>query len=158
MVAAVEERDLEVDHRIARQISASGRLMDSLLDRRDVLPWDRPAKDIVHKDNAAAPRQRFHTDLAVAKLAMSASLLLMTALRLGMPADGLAIGHLRGLQGHFRMIAALQPGNDGLDMRLPCPGDQKLVRLRVAEEPYHLIFFHQLMEGRAELVFIGAGL
>ena len=58
-------------------------VLDALLDRRDVLPRDRAAEDVVLELEVAAARQRLDPDLAVAELAVAAGLLLVPAVRLG---------------------------------------------------------------------------
>ena len=58
----------------------------------------------------------------------------------------------------FGVVAALQLGDDRFDVRLPGARDEKLVGLRIAEEPDHRVVFHQLVQRRRELVLIGAGL
>ncbi len=43
-------------------------------------------------------------------------------------------------------------------MLLSGAGDQKFLGLRIAEEAQHGVFFHQLVEADAQLVFVGAAL
>ncbi len=76
----------------------------------------------------------------------------------GLSANGFAIRHLRRLQRHLGVITLLQPRHDRLNVRLPRTGNQKFIRLRIAEEPNQQVFFHQLVNRRRELVFIGAAL
>ena len=83
MIRAVEDGGLEVDHRVSGQESAHARVLDPLLDRRDVLPRNRAAEDVVLELEVAAARQRLHADLAVAELPVPARLLLVAAVRLG---------------------------------------------------------------------------
>ena len=40
----------------------------------------------------------------------------------------------------------------------PVPGDQEFLGLGIAEEAQHGIFFHELVDARAQLVFVGAAL
>ena len=61
------------------------------LDRRDELPRDRAAEDVVDELEVAAARQRLDLDLAVAELAVAAGLLLVPAVRLGRRRDRLAV-------------------------------------------------------------------
>src|SRR5215831_1200787 len=85
---------------------------------------------------------------------MPASLLLMTTLHVGAAANGLAIGHFRRLQVHFGVIALLELRNRDLDMLLAGARDQELLGLVIAEKAKHGIFFHQLVDARAKLIFI----
>ena len=56
------------------------------------------------------------------------------------------------------MVALLEAADDGFNVRLARAGDEELVGLRVAEEADQQIFFHQLVDGGGELVFVGAAL
>ena len=78
--------------------------------------------------------------------------------RLGLGADGFAVGHLGRLERDFGVVALFEAADDGLDVRLAGAGDEELVGLRVAEEANEQVFFHQLVDGGGELVFVGAGL
>ena len=73
-------------------------------------------------------------------------------------ANGLAIGNLGRLQVDFGVVAVLQLGDHHFDVLLAGAGDQELLGLRIAEEAQHGIFFHQLVDAVAQLVFIGARL
>ena len=43
-------------------------------------------------------------------------------------------------------------------MRLARAGNEELVSLRIAEEPDHLVLFHQLVQSGSEFILVGAGL
>src|SRR6202034_770700 len=68
VIAAVEDCYLDVDHGISGEKSASSRLANALLNRRDVLTWNCAAEDVVFKHHAASAGQRLHANLAVAVL------------------------------------------------------------------------------------------
>ena len=116
------------------------------------------AEDVVDELEFAPARQRLHLDLAVAVLAVAAGLLLVAALHVGFAADRLAVRHLGCLQVDFGVVALLQLGDDDFNVLLPGPRDQELLGLRIAEEAQHGIFFHELVDAGAELVFVGAAL
>ena len=97
-------------------------------------------------------------DFAVAKLAVTAGLLLVAALRVGFAADGFAIGNLGRFQRDFSVVALLEAADDGLNVRLAGAGNQELVGLRIAEEANEQVLFHELVNGGRELVFVGAAL
>ena len=84
VVAAVVDRRLEIDDRIAGQIAARGRLDDALLDRGNEVAGNGAAEDFVGELEAAAAGQRLHPDLAVAELAVAAGLLFVPSLGLGL--------------------------------------------------------------------------
>src|SRR5437773_527553 len=95
MVAAVDQPDLHVRHREARQNAALERLHHAGFDRLDVLLGYRAAKDFVDELEAGACRERLHADLRHAVLAMTAGLLDVPPFGFRRPADSLAIGNLR---------------------------------------------------------------
>ncbi len=129
---AVEDRGAEIDHRVAGQEAAEPRVLDALLDRRDELPRDRAAEDVVDELEVAAARQRLEPDLAVAELPVAAGLLLVAAVRLGRRGDRLAVGDARQLEVDLDAEPALQLRDGDLDVRLALAGEQQLLGLRVA--------------------------
>ena len=95
MVAAVDERDLDVDEREAGEDAAVARLADALLDGRDELLRDDAADDLVVEDEARAALVRLDAQLDVAVLAVAAGLLdVLVVLDDGLR-DRLAVGDLR---------------------------------------------------------------
>ena len=158
VIAAVVERDAEVDDGIAGKVSARCRLLNSLLDGGNEVARDGSAEDIVDELKAGAALERLDANLAVAELAVASGLFFVAAMRVGASPDGFAIRNLWRLERDLGMVAAAKFGDDGFDVRLACAGDQELVGLRVAEEAKEKIFLHQLMNGGRELVFVGAGL
>ena len=74
MVGAVDELDLDVDDREAGEDAGLHRLRDAGVDRRDVLPRDRAADDLVLELVAGARLVRRHVDHDVAVLAAAAGL------------------------------------------------------------------------------------
>ena len=78
----------------------------------------------------------------------------MAPLHVGVAANGLAIGHLRGFQVDLGVVAVLHLRDRDFDVLLARAGDQKLLRLRIAEEAQHGVFFHQLGQVHAQLVFV----
>ena len=99
--------------------------------------------------------QRLHLDLAIAKLSVAAALLLVTPMRVGFAANRFPVRNLWSLKHYFRVITLLQLGDDDFNMLLASSGNEKFLRLRVAEEAHHLVLFHQPMKTIGQLVFIG---
>ena len=102
MVLAVQQADLEVDHRVAGEVAAPAGLLDALLDRRPVVVRDGAAEDLVGELEVLAARQRLDLDLAVGELAAAAGLLLVPAVAVGGLEDGLAVGHLGRMEDRRR--------------------------------------------------------
>ena len=158
MIAAIVDDGFEIDHRVAGEVTADGRLDNALLDGRDEVAGDGAAKDFAGKLEAAAAGERLHADFAVAELAVAAALLFVASVSLGLAADGFAIGDLGRFQRDFGVVALLEPRNDGFDMRLAGAGDEELIGLRIAEEADKQVLFHELVDGGGQLVFVGARL
>ena len=77
--------------------------------------------------------------------------------RFGLGANGFKVGNLGRFERDLGVIALFEAADDGLDVRLACAGDEELVGLRVAVEADEQVFFHELVDGGRELVFVGAG-
>ncbi len=159
MVLAVDERDAEVDHRVARKHAALGGLLDALLDRRAVVLRDRAAEDLVHELETAALRERFDVDDADAELAASAGLFLVLAFDvLDLLLDRLEVGHLRRVQDRLDAELALHLRQRDLDVNLARARDEQLGGLRVAADAQDRIFLGQARQGRRDLLFVAFGL
>ena len=78
MIRAVGDGDPEIDDRVTGEVAAHPRVLDPLFDGRHELAWDRAAEDVVDELEIGSARQRLHSDLAVAELAVAAGLLLVT--------------------------------------------------------------------------------
>ena len=100
------------------------------------------AEDFVDELEVSAVGQRFHLDLAIAELTVSARLLLVATLHVGLAANGLAIRHLWRLQDDLGVVAVLQLRNHDFDVLLAGSRDEEFLGLRIAEEAQHHIFFH----------------
>ncbi len=151
MVAAVEHRDLDVDHGIPREHAFSHGLLDALVDR-----WDEPARDGTAFDLVdefvARAGVRLKTQPAIAELPRAAGLLLVTALRLGGLRDRLAIRDAHGKQTHLDARLLLAARDQHVDLRVAHGGEHRLVRFLVAGDMDRRVVFGRAREERAELV------
>ena len=96
MIGAVDQRGPQVDHWIAGQDTGLHGLLDALVHRRDVLPWDGPPHDLVDELVAASRPGWLEVDHRVPVLAPAARLADVAGLDLvDRLADGLAVRHLR---------------------------------------------------------------
>src|SRR5260370_24322191 len=134
VVDAVVEVLTKIDHGEAGKVSPGRGFDDSLFHRRNEVLGNGAAENMVHKFKLFSALQRFHLDLAIAVLAVSAALLFVTTLNIGLAANGLTIRNLRRFEVYFRVIALLQLGDDNFNMLLAGSGNKKLLGLRVAEE------------------------
>src|SRR5215218_7206171 len=94
VVRAIEDGDLDVDHRVARVDPRVQGLADPHVDRAHVLARDRATDDLVDELVALALLVRLGGEHDVAELALAARLALEQAVAVRGPADGLAIRDL----------------------------------------------------------------
>ncbi len=158
MIRPVIKDHTEIDHRITSQIAASRRILDSFFNGRNIIFRNRAAENIVDEFKLSAARHRLHFDFAIAILAVAAGLFFVPPLHVGFAANRLAIRHFRSLQNHFGVVALFQLRHHHFNVLLSRACNQKFLSLRIAEESQHGIFFHQLVDSRTQLVFIGAAL
>src|ERR1019366_8322675 len=88
VVGAVVQNDPEVNHREASEKAALCGLDNALLDGGDIVLGNRAAEDLIDELEVAAARHGLHLDLAIAKLAVSATLFFVAALHIGLATDG----------------------------------------------------------------------
>ena len=103
-------------------------------------------------------RQRLELDLAVAELAVTAGLLLVAAVRFGGGGDRLAVRNARQLQRDLHAEPPFQFGHRHLDVRLSLPGEQQLLRLRIAVVADRRVFLLQPVQRGADLLLVAAAL
>ncbi len=113
-----------------------------------------PPKILSSKTKPPPRGKRFKDNLAIAKLSATAGLFLVTALNLGALRNGFLVRNLRRMQRHFDAVTLLQFLDDRFDVKLTRTGKQKLLCLRVAREVKRLIFFQNLVQRDADLLFV----
>src|SRR5438105_3289309 len=91
METTVEDRHLEVDDRVTCQVTFAETIAHSFFDRRDKLPGDNTADDVVDEFKSAPTRQRFDLQPTITILAAAAGLALILALGLGATLDGFLV-------------------------------------------------------------------
>ncbi len=77
----------------------------------------------------------------------------MAALRLHLAAHGFAVGHLRGLEQDFHLVAALGPLHGGFDVQLAHAGKQDVAGFLVAAQLQRRVLVKQLLDGGVDLIF-----
>src|SRR5206468_5881266 len=107
------------------------RLLDSMVDRLDVLARDHAADDLVDELVAGALLGRLDPDDRVAVLALPTGLPDVPAATVGRAADRLAIGDLGLADVRRDLELANHPVDEDVEVQLPHPGDQRLGRLRI---------------------------
>src|SRR5690606_12998114 len=118
-------------------------------------PRDHAARDLVDELVARAALRRLDPDPAIAELALAAGLLLVPSLALGLTEQRLAIRHARRTQRRLRAVLPLQPRERDLEMPLPHPLDDHLVRLGLEGHLDRRILVVQAMQAGLELLLVG---
>src|SRR5580704_6645674 len=116
MRGAIDETDLDIDHREAGENAGAQRSFETFLDRREKLPRHRSTDDFVLEHETFAGRARFGNDLDAGELTVAASLLLMGVVLGRPPRDLLAIGDLRRADIGVDFVGALE--NIDLDVEV----------------------------------------
>src|SRR6266478_2355817 len=158
VIAAVGQRHLDVDHGVAGEHPGLRRLLDALLDRGHVLARDGGAPELVLEDDARAGLGRLDLEPDVAVLAPATRLPDEAPLRLGLLADGFAVGDLRLAYVGVDFELAQQPVDDDLEVELSHPVDQRLIGLRVHVDLEGRVFHGEARQRLAELLIVGLGL
>ena len=156
MIGPVVQLHLEVDDGIASHGTARRGFLDAALHRRDVLPRDDAAHDLVQELEPRSPRQGRDPDPAVAVLAAAARLLLVLPLSLRPRLEGLAVGDLRLPDHGVHPELAGQPTDDDLEVALPQPADQRLPQLPRILVLERRILLVQLVQPVRELFLFAA--
>ena len=106
MVRAEVQRGLEEHNRITGQNALADAVAQTLFDRRDEVLRHAATNGLVGEDHLFGLGLRLKADINIAKLAMAAGLLLMTAVDLDLFLDGLAVSDLGRLQNSLDLILA----------------------------------------------------
>ena len=154
MVRTVVDRDLDVDHRIARDDAVVHSLAHAVLDRVDELLRNDTADNLVLECEAFARLLRRELEPAMTILAMTARLTDKLAFRLCRLADRFAVRNLRIADIAVDLEFAQHAVNDDFQMKLAHARDDRLTRLLVRAHTERRIFFRQLLQGDAHLLLI----
>ena len=156
MVGTIEEGRLHTDHRISGQRTLLTALLYALLNRREVVLRNGSAEYLLLeyiRCLEVAGRLELHDDIT--ELAVSAGLLLISALYLRALLDGLTICETRLRQDEGYVVALLDLGSHDVELLVADTIDEGLTVLRVGNGLEGLILFHHTGECGRELIFLG---
>src|SRR5205085_2942594 len=154
VVLAVDERHLDVDHRVAGLDAGHQRLLDALGDGGDELARHGAALDLRDELEALAD-VRLDVDVDDAELARAAGLLHEAPLDLvGRAADRLAVGDLRAPDVRLDVVLALHAVDEDLEMQLAHAGDLDLAGLLVRLHLEGRVLLGQATEGDGHLLLV----
>src|SRR5262249_50894850 len=148
----------DVDHRVAGEDTRLEGFADALLDRRDVLPRNGAALDLVLELEARSRRQRLDAQEDVAVLATAARLAAQLVFLRDLLADRLAVGDLRLADVGVDLELAQQAVDDDLEVQLAHAGDDRLAGLLVRAHAEGRILGRELRERGPELLLVSLGL
>ncbi len=153
MVGAVVQRGAQAHHGVAGERAVPDAVAQALLHGGEKVPGHRAAHHaLAELQRLAAARLKLDPHVAV--LPVPAGLLLVLALDLHLFADGLAVGHARGLQRDFDAELLLEPRGNHVQVLLPQAGKDHLVRLRVGAEADGRVLLLQAEDALRGLVFL----
>ena len=144
VVGAVDQRDLEVDHREAGEHACVQHRLEALFDARDVFLRHRAADDLVLELEPRAGRRRLDDDLDARELAGAAGLLLVGVVDLGALRDLLAVGHLRRADIGVDLVGAPEDVDFDVEMQFAHALEDGLAALLVGRDPERRILGRQL--------------
>ena len=157
MVGAVDEFDLDVDHRVAGLDAVLQRLSHPLFGRADELAGDRAALDFVDELEALAGC-RLDVDYDVAELAATAGLADEPGDDLLDPlANRLAVGDLRLADVGLDFELAQHAIDDHLEVKLAHAVNQRLAGFLVAFDLEGRVLLAEALQGVAHLLLVGLG-
>ena len=155
MIVAVDQRDLEIDDREAREHAGAEHRFEPLLDRRNVFLRYCAADDLVLELETLAGLARLGDDLDARELAVAAGLLLVGVVVSDRPGDPLAIGHLRRADIGLDLVGALEDVDLDVEMQLAHALEDGLAGLLIGVHAERRVLGHQLGERDAELLLVG---
>src|SRR5579871_2732039 len=117
MVAAVVQRNLDVDHFEAGKNTTLHRFLDSLVDRLDVFLRNRAALGVVRELVALARLVRLDTNLRVAVVTRTTGLTDVLTFRLGLLTNRLAVRNLRLTNIRLDLVLTHHAVNNDLEVK-----------------------------------------
>src|SRR5579885_1906209 len=157
VIAALEHRHLDIDYRVAGEITLDQRVAHALLHRRDELARNRAADDFILEFKAAAAHQRLDAQPAITILAAAAGLALVLALGFGAALDGFLVGDFGRLKFNFYIKYPLELLDRNLDMHLARAGKNDVMGLRVAMRLQGAIRHDQSLQRLRGLLLVAFG-
>ena len=158
MGLAVEQRDPDVDHRVAGVHTLLHLRADTLLHAGDELPRHRAADHLVDELESGALRQRLHLDVADRVLAVSAGLLDVAAMAFGFAAERFSQRDPQSDGVHGDAVPVGQRLEHHAGMGLAHAPQHDLMRLRVLLDAQRRVLGGQPPQPDRQLVFVGLGM
>src|SRR5512139_3574435 len=157
MVRPIKQRDLDVNHREARQHAVVQSLFQTLFNRRNKFARHRTTLDGIDELKALARLVRPHLDPDVAVLTLTARLLGMLAFLLDFLADRFTVGHLRRTHVGFHAEFALHPIHENFEVEFAHARNDGLAGFLIRTDAERRIFLRQTAQCDAHLFLVSLG-
>ena len=155
MILAVDQRDLDVDHREAGDHASAEHALDALLDAGDVFLRNRTADDLGLEHVATTRLVRLDHEAHGRELAGTAGLLLVGVVHIGRLGDALTERHLRRADIRIDLVGALQDVDLDVEMELAHALEDGLARLVIGRHAEGRILGGELRQRDAQLLLVG---
>ncbi|VVT18912.1 transposase [Roseovarius sp. EC-SD190] len=158
VILAVDQRDLEVDHRKASERAAVHHRTDTLFDTRDIFLGHGTANDLAFKAEAFARFCRRDDQLDLGELTRTTRLFLVGVGMLDHMADGLTVSHLRRTDIGLNLELATQTVNQNVEMQFAHALHDRLTGFNIGLDAERGVFCRQTGQTRRHFLLVAFGL
>src|SRR5699024_3002571 len=163
VVSTIQQGSLDVHQREASEVAVLHGVLDTLVDRRDVLLRNTATGDLVDELvgllGTLFRLQRLESNDHASELTGTTGLLLVRVLELlDRLLDGLAVSNLRSTNVCLDLELALHAVNQNVEVQLTHTADDGLAGLLVQLHGEGRVLFRQLLDGGTQLLLVGLGL
>ena len=153
MIGAEVQRGLQEHDRITGQNALADAVAQALFNGRDEVLRHAAADRLIREDHLFGLGLRLEADVNIAELAVTAGLLLVTAVDLDLLLDRLAVRDLGGLENSLDLILALELCHEDGQLHIADARNDELLGLGIVAVGEGLVFFFQLDKAVGDLVF-----
>src|SRR5271170_5276337 len=154
VIAAVIERNLDVHHLVASQNTTLHRILNTLVDRLDVLLRNRATLRIIGKLVTLTRLVGRDTDLAMSVVTRTASLTNVLAFGIRVSADRFAVVDLRLTNVGLDFVLTHHAVDDDLKVQFAHSSDDRLARIDIGADAERRIFLRELGKCHAHLFLV----
>ncbi len=161
MRCAIEEDRLHTDHRVTGEHADLQRVLDSVVDRRDVFAWHATTGDLVLElvDLVSGHLHRLERDLDLGELARTTGLLLVgVVVFFDHATDRLAVGDLWLADIRLYAELTLHPVDQDVEVKLAHSLDDGLPGVLVLLSAEGRVLLSELLDRETQLLLVGLGL
>jgi hypothetical protein len=158
MEGAVKQAHFQAEHRVSTRTSVKKTLAQSLLDRRNELPRNRAAGDLVDEDQSLfAVLQWLEGETNARHLPGAATLLAQGVVDLARPGRGRTIGDLRRSHNGINIEVLLQFFNGDLQVQFAHASQERLSSFPIDDDAQRRIAARHQRQGLPQSFLVAAG-